>query len=89
MKYCVYYFLIILMCIICTGCQTAPKTKPLTELSDAELIEIAKYGPVEKPKEKEYNWTDVFKTIGLVIVFLPVMAVESLAAAGSQISVGK
>jgi len=61
----------------------------LTELSDAELIEIAKYGPVEKPKEKEYDWPHVLKTIGLVIVFLPVAVVESLAASGSQISVGK
>ena len=78
-----------LMCALCTGCQTAPKARPLTELSDAELIEIAKYGPVEKPREKKYDWSNALKTVALVIIFLPVAAGYSLAESGSQISAGK
>ncbi|HEY9248737.1 MAG TPA: hypothetical protein VIO38_06380 [Rariglobus sp.] len=75
--------------LIGTGCQTAPKGKPLTELTEAEQVAYNQTAPMGKPGEPGVEFEDVLKTAGAVMVFLPILVWESLAWGGTQISTGK
>jgi hypothetical protein len=72
-----------------TGCQTAPQGKPLTEMTEVEQIAYNQHAPMEEPREPGTDLGDVMKTVGTVIVFIPVLIWESLAWGGAQISTGK
>ena len=72
-----------------TACQTAPKPKPLSELSEAEQIEMFKYAPVDKPAEKGYDWDNIYRDTAMVLLAIPVVAVHCLAASGAHFSTGK
>ncbi len=66
-----------------------PKSKPLTELTEAEQIELFKHAPADKPNEKGYDWDNVYKDTALVIVMIPVCLFYCLAQSGAHFSTGK
>jgi hypothetical protein len=72
MKKCFRILLVVLTLSFSSGCQTKPKSKPVAEMSDAELVEMYKYGAVEKPADdKGFPWSGFFKGVGAVILYLP------------------
>jgi hypothetical protein len=72
MKQCFRILLVVLTLSFSSGCQTKPKSKPLAEMSDTELIEMYKYGAVEKPADdKGFPWAGFFKGVGAFVLFLP------------------
>lgn len=82
---------LLMLCLALTACQTAPQGKPLTELTEAEQIAYNQHAPLEKPPEpgNRIDAADVMKTVGAIIVFIPILVWESLAWNGPQFSTGK
>lgn len=82
---------LLMLCLALSACQTAPRGKPLTELTEAEQIAYNQHAPLEKPQApgSRIEAADVMKTIGAIIVFIPVLMWESLAWSGAQFSTGK
>ena len=80
-----------MLCLAVTACRTAPQGKPLTELTEAEQIAYNQNAPIEKSPEpgSHIEAADVMKTVGAIIVFIPVLMWESLAWSGAQLSTGK
>ena len=72
-----------------TACQTAPKPKPLSQLSEAEQIEIFKYAPPAKAGKKGYDWDNIYKDTAIVVLCIPLVVFYALANSGTQISTGK
>lgn len=72
-----------------TACRTVPQSKPLSALSEAEQIAYNQTAPLEKPQEPGVELADVMRTVGAVVVFIPVFIWQSLAWGGAQISTGK
>jgi len=91
MKYSLRIFVIVLACFACVACQTAPKPKPLTELSDAERIEMYRYGalPIKNTKQKSEDRNSAAIATGEFFLYLPLLVWYCLAGGGGQISVGK
>lgn len=80
---------LVMLLLLNTACQTAPKPKPLSELSEAEQIERFKYAPVNKPAEAGYNWDNIYRDTAMVLLAIPVIVVQGLAASGAHFSTGK
>lgn len=78
-----------MLSIAVTACRTVPQGKPLTELTEAEQIAYNQHAALENPKEPGVEFSDVMKTVGVIIVFIPVLMWESLAWSGAQFSTGK
>ncbi len=81
--------LIVLLSISLSACQTAPRQKPLTELTEAEQIERYKYAPADKPTEKGYDWDNIYRDTALVLLAIPMVALYCAAQSGVHFSVKK
>lgn len=93
LKFCVRKAVLVLVCFSCVACQSTPKTKPLTEMSDEEKKAVYMYGPVgDAPKEKSHV-KKALTTTGAVLLILPFVLligyVTNAAAEGKQVHVGK
>ena len=90
MRYYTHLFVALLMCG-CAGCQTAPKGKPLTELTEAQQIEMYKYAPLAEAGKSPPDLGDILKTTGTIIICIPVALFYSMAQSGytGQIHIGK
>jgi hypothetical protein len=78
---------LVMLLLLNTACQTAPK--PLSELSEAEQIERFKYSPADKPAETGYDWDNIYRDTALVLLAIPVVVIQGLAASGAHFSIGK
>ena len=50
-------FLVFVISCGVVGCQSKPKGRPLSEMSDAELLEYYKNAPVDNSGKKTGGWT--------------------------------
>jgi hypothetical protein len=89
MKHCAHLGLMILMLSASTGCQTSTKSKPLTNLSKQQQLEMFKYTPITEPEKKGYDWDNIYRDTALVVVSIPVFVAYGLAQSGAHFSVGK
>jgi hypothetical protein len=80
---------IVLLSVALSACQTAPRQKPLTELTEAEQIELYKYSPADKPAEPGYDWDNIYRDTALVILAIPLFVVYCAAQSNYHFSVKK
>ena len=61
-----------------------PKSKPLTELSDAEKRAIYVNGPVGTPEKEHHAWKKALYITCGVLVTVPLIILTGLAHSGSE-----
>jgi hypothetical protein len=76
--------LVMVMCVSCVACQTTPRSKPLTEMSDAEKKAVYMYGPVGTPKKEHSSTKKALAITAAVVVTIPLIIWAGLAASGSK-----
>lgn len=83
-------FLVMLsLMFVATGCQTAPEPAP-RELTEEEQRALFVNGPqVPLHQSKSWDWEEIGKTTGLVILAIPIVALVGLCESNAHFSTGK
>lgn len=72
-------------CFACVAGQTAPKGRPLTELSDDEKRALYMNGPVgAAPIEEKKFWKKTVVITTTVCVLVPLIVLQSLALSDAR-----
>jgi hypothetical protein len=80
---------ILVMCFSCVACQTTPKTKPLTEMTDEEQRAVYMNGPIATPQKEHHALNTALGVVCAILIAIPIVYVTNLAASGKQVHVGK
>ena len=89
MKRAVSTALAIAVVFLGTACHTAPKAKPLTELTEEQQLQMYMYAPAALPEKKGYDWDNIYRDTTLVLLCIPLLVIEGLAQSGAHFSSGK
>ena len=81
MKSAVPIFLVITILLSSSGCQTTPKPPPIDQLSEAQQLEMFKYGAVNPPNDNtHFDWPQFWKGTAAVILFIPLIFIPHTTA---------
>ena len=80
---------LIFVCVACVACQSAPKTKPLTEMTDDEKRAVYMYGPISAPQEEHKGISKALVVTGEILLLIPMGYLLGMAAASQQVHTSK
>ena len=80
---------ILAMCFCCVACQTTPKGKALTEMTDEEKRAVYLNGPIQAPQKEHHGSKTALAVVGAILLAMPIMVMAGLAGSGAQIHTGK